>query len=207
MIKQATILALLFTYLLSTPLNAQTATDAQAETSAQNPARPNPLDERSGLPIPKTMLDLRNLSVTLWIKFRQTNQHVYRYINEAAQFHAYGEICKRHELNLSMAPITELARYYIQAAVPAHYDEPEFALLEPLSKRKQQDFLDDIAGDIYGFEYGFRSSELHSMIEEGGTTRKVYCEAVEEEYKLSYMALRATAKNRLPEFQDRVIPE
>lgn len=196
MIKQATTIALFAVSLLTTALNAQ-----------DEPRRPNPLDERSGLPVPETMLDLRNLSVTLWIKFRQTNQHVYRYVNEAAQFNAYGEICKRHTLNLSMAEITELAHFYIQAAIPAHYDEPEFALLEPLSKRDQQNFLDDIAGDIYGFEYGFRSAELHRLIEEGGTTTKVYCEAVEENYKLSYMALLATAKKRLPEFQDRVIPE
>jgi hypothetical protein len=168
---------------------------------AQQSAKVNPLDERGGLPVPETLLDLRNLSLTLWIKFRATNQQLYRYINETAQFHAYGQVCKRHELNLKMGPITKLSHHYIQATIPAHYEEPEFALLEPLGKTQQQAFLDDISGDIYGYEYGYRTFELQALIKQSDVSKKVYCEQVEKDYKLSYMALLATARNRLPDFE------
>jgi len=191
-------------FLMSTAFMAAClAGPASAQETAQKANVVNPLDDRGGLPVPENLHDLRNLSVTFWVKFRRTSQHLYRYVNETAQFHAYAHFCKRHELNLSIAPLTKLSHHYIQAAIPAHFDEPEFALLEPLSKKEQQDFLDDISGDIYNFEYGYRTAELQKIIDNSGKTKKQFCEGVEKEFKLSYMALRATANNRLPEYEDR----
>lgn len=161
-----------------------------------------PLDDRGGLPVPENLHDIKNLSLAFWIKFRGTSQRLYRYINEAAQFHAYSATCKRHELNISLGPITELAHRYIQATIPAHYAEPEFALLDPLSKKQQQEFLEDMASDVYAFEYGFRTAEHNREIEQSGKTRKTFCEEIEAEYKQSYIALRATALKRLAEFED-----
>jgi len=160
------------------------------------------LSERGGLAVPENLLDLKTLSLAFWIKFRGTNQRVYFFVNEAAQFHAYAQVCKRHELNISQGPIIKLANRYIQAAIPAHYDEPEYELLDPLSKKQQQDFFEDMAGDLYAFEYGFRFAEQMQKIKGSGLTKKLYCEGVEKEFKLSYIALRATAMRRLAEFDE-----
>jgi len=188
---------------------AAIAVPANAQDQNQNTTDPNdksiliPLDDRGGLPVPKNLTDLKNLSLAFWVKFRGTSQHVYRYVNEAAQFHAYTHVCKRHELNVTLAPITELSNYYIQAAIPAHYDEPEFTLLEPLPKKEQQRFLEDMSSDLYAFEYGFRTSTFSQAIAESGKTRKTFCANIENDYKHSYIALRAIAQRRLAEFRDR----
>jgi len=189
--------------MVSTAVNC--AVQAQDTTHSTTPpknkkAAPTPLDDRGGLPIPENLMGLKNLSLAFWVKFRSTNQQVYRFVNEAAQFQAYTQVCKRHELNISLAPITELANRYIQAAIPAHYDEPEFALLEPLGKQGQQAFLEDMSSDLYAFEFGFRIAEQNYKIQESGQTKKSFCKNIAEEYKHSYIALRATAQRRLEEF-------
>jgi len=165
--------------------------------NAQETTAPNPLDDRGGLPVPKDLRDLKNLSLTFWLKFRQTDHNIYSYINEAAKFHAYAHVCKRHELNVSMGPIVELANRYLQASIPAHYEDLDFALLEPLSKEKQQIFLEDMSSDLYAFEFGYRVALQNQDIEKNGSTKKVYCESVEREFKLDYISLRATAKIQL----------
>lgn len=158
------------------------------------------LDERGGLPVAGNLRELKTLSLSLWIKFRGTGMHVYRFVNEAAQFHAYTYVCKRHELNISHDPIVELANYYIQAAIPAHYEELEFSLLESLSKKQQQEFFDDMSGDLYAFEFGYRAAEQTRKITDSGKTKKAFCEDIRDEFKGTYIALRATAYKRLKDF-------
>lgn len=196
-----TIFAAILTVMIAAPVLSQDQATAPAET--ENPL--SPLGDRGGLPIPENLFDIKNLSLTFWIKFRGTSQYVYRFVNEAAQFQSYTHVCKRHELNISLSPITELANRYIQAAIPAHYDEPEFAILEPLTKNEQQAFLEDMSSDLYAFEYGFRIAQLNRLIADSGSTKKVYCESVEKDYKDSYIALRATAIRRLSEFDKPAI--
>ena len=185
---------------------------AAAQDVQQDPADENDrtttiqLDERDGLPVPENLRDLKTLSLSLWIKFRGTGQHVYRFVNESAQFHAYTYVCKRHELNISQGPIIELANFYIQAAIPAHYEEFEYALLEALSKKQQQAFFDDMSGDLYAFEFGFRTAEQTRKIADSGKTKKVFCEGVKTEFKDSYIALRATALKRLKDFDRAPAP-
>jgi len=169
----------------------------QEDTGERNEETIIQLDDRGGLLIPKDLPDLKNLSLSLWIKFRGTNQPVYHYVNEAAQFHAYNEVCKRHDLNVSLGPITRLSNHYIQTAIPAHYDEPEFALLDPMTKEDQQKFLEDMSSDLYAFEYGFRVAEQKQKIKNSGKTNKAFCEEVKTNYKNSYIALMATAQRRL----------
>lgn len=168
-----------------------------APLSAQSAARPNPLDDRGGLPVPQNLQDLKNLSLDFWLKFRQTNQRLYDYVNEAAEFHAYQFVCKRHDLNVQMGPVTKLAQKYLQATIPAHYDEPEFALLEKLTKTAQQDFLDDMSSDVYAFEFGMRVAQLRAKTRDSGKTKKVYCADIRKNYQDSYIALLATAKRNL----------
>ena len=182
----------------ASPVTAQD--DQQGPVDEKDQATTIQLDERGGLPVPENLHDLKTLSLSLWIKFRRTGMHVYRFVNEAAQFHAYTYVCKRHELNISQGPIIELANYYIQAAIPAHYEELDFALLEPLSKQQQQAFFDDMSGDLYAFEFGYRTAEQTRIIADSGKTKKTYCEDVRDNFKGSYIALRATALKRLKDF-------
>jgi len=166
-------------------------------SGAQESSKPSPLDDRGGMPVPKDLQDLKNLSLTFWLKFRQTDHRLYSYINKAAKFHAYTNVCKRNQLNISMGPIVELANKYLQASIPAHYEELDFAVLEPLSKEKQQIFLDDMSSDLYAFEYGYRVAIQNQNIKESGKSKKVYCQDIEHESKLDYVSLRAIAKIQL----------
>jgi len=156
--------------------------------------RPNPLDDRGGIPVPKNLTDLKNVSLTYWLKFRKTNQRLYNYINEATEFHAYLNVCKRHDLNVTMDMIMRQANLNLQASIPAHYEEPEFALLDPMTKAEQQVFLDDMSSDLYAFEYGNRIALLDAKVAESGKSKKVYCEGIKDEYFKKYVALLATAR-------------
>ncbi|MFC3052921.1 hypothetical protein [Kordiimonas pumila] len=168
-----------------------------AQSDATERKRPSPLDARGGIPIPKNLNDLKNISLTYWLKFRKTNQQLYNYINEAAEFHAYLNVCKRHELHISMDLIVRQANINLQAAIPAHYDEPEFGLLDPLSKEDQQAYLDDMSSDLYAFEYGYRVALLDEKVAKADETSKVFCETIQEEYYKKYVALLATARRNL----------
>jgi hypothetical protein len=187
---------------LVAPLAAQDQrTKSSTVKSQQSQQSYSPLDDRGGMPVPKNLLDLKNLSLSFWIKYRGTNQQIYRYINETVQFHAYAEVCKRHDLKIKMAPLTDQANHYIQASIPAHYDEPEFALLEPLSKAEQQAFLNDMSSDIYAFEFGYRIAEQNHEIAASGKTRQSFCAGVRTNYRASYIALRVAAKDRIAAFE------
>ncbi|MBL4837106.1 MAG: hypothetical protein JKY34_05965 [Kordiimonadaceae bacterium] len=169
-----------------------------ASFSAPN-NRPSPLDERGGLPVPKTLADLKVLSLDFWLKYRTTNQSYYRYVNEAAEFHSYIYVCKRHELNIQMGPITSLATQYLSAAIPAHYDDPEQAVLAPLSAAEQTAFINDMSSDLYAFELGHRIAAQTRKVKESGKSKPVYCKGVKNKYYKSYVALLASARKRLKE--------
>lgn len=170
------------------------ATDAAAQDDTR---KISPLDDRGGMPIPKSLQDLKNLSLSFWIKFRATNQHYYVFVNEAAEFHAYSNLCKRHELSVSMDKITTVAHQFIEATVPSHYDEPELALLEPLSKDDLRAFTADMSSDVYAFEYGYRLAKLMQTIEKSRKTPKAFCRANATRYKDSYIALFMSARRTL----------
>lgn len=159
----------------------------------------NNLDIRIGMPTPENLLDMKDHSVDLWIKSRQSNIQVFRYVNEAAELRAYLFVCKRHDLNLKMNRLAQLASRYLQAVVPAQYDEPELQLLETFTKSEQQDFLEDMAEDIYAFEFGMRVAMQDQRISESGKTKKTFCDTIEDEYFRAYIALLATANRELAE--------
>ncbi len=165
--------------------------------SAQDNTQPNPLDDRGGLPIPETLEDLSNLALDFWLKFRQTNHAAYNYVNEAADFRAYQYVCKRHQLNIDLEPITLLSKQYLKQVIPVHFTEPEIALLKPLSDIQKAQYLNDMAGDVAAFEYGNRIALQSTKIRESGESKKTYCENIEIKYKQKYVALRATARRRL----------
>tara|TARA_R110002096_G_scaffold299538_3_gene494293 strand:+ start:135 stop:704 length:570 start_codon:yes stop_codon:yes gene_type:complete len=159
----------------------------------------NNLDVRIGMPTPKNLLDMKDHSVDLWIKSRQSNIQVFRYVNEVAELRAYLFVCKRHDLNLKMSRLAQLASRYLQAVVPAQYDEPELQLLETFTKPEQQAFLEDMAEDIYAFEFGMRVAMQDQRISDSGKTKKSFCDTIENEYFRAYVALLATANRELAE--------
>lgn len=168
-------------------------------TSAQQVRPNNNLDTRIGMPTPETLQDMKDHSVDLWIKSRQSNIQVFRFVNEVAELRAYLFVCKRHHLNLEMNPLAELSSKYLQAVLPAQYDEPELQLLENFDKDQQQVFLEDMAQDIYAFEFGMRVAQQNVKIKDSGLTKKAFCDTVDANYFKAYVALRATAKRELAE--------
>lgn len=163
----------------------------------QETVRPNPLDDRGGLPIPKAVEDLQNLSLDFWLKFRKTNQNFYNYINSAADFRAYQHVCKRHELNVNIEPLTLLSRQYVRTVIPAHFTEPEFEILNTLSETEKTKFFDEMSGNILSFEYGRRIVEIDTKIRDSGKSKVAFCKDIEPTYKGQYIALLATAQRRL----------
>ena len=170
---------------------------------AGQPAR-NPLvdeEDRSGMWVPKNVPDLRIISQEWWQKFRRTNQRLYKYIGEAAEFRAYLQVCKRHDLNVDMAPINSLSSRHMQQILLALFKEAEYGILETLSKEQQAELMADVASDAYSFEYGYRIARQTAMIDVSGGTTNVYCGQVEETNFKKYIALRATAKREIEQLQ------
>ncbi|MBL4789895.1 MAG: hypothetical protein JKY60_12920 [Kordiimonadaceae bacterium] len=166
-------------------------------TAQERPSKPSPLDDRGGLPIPQSLQDMKNLSLAFWIKFRGTNQRYYLFVNEAAEFHAYSDLCKRHQLKVSMDKITTLAHRYIEITIPAHYDDPEFVILNALSKDELRAFTSDMSSDVYAFEYGFKLASLLQTIGTSRKSKKEFCQTNADRYKGSYFGLFASARRAL----------
>lgn len=164
---------------------------------AQDREAPSPLDDRGGLPVPETVEDLRNLALDFWLKFRRTNQAAYSYINEAADFRAYQYVCKRHQLNIDIEPLTLLSKKYVKEVIPAHFTEPELDIVNTLKGDAQNAFFNDMAGDVMSFEYGNRIAEQNTKIRDSGESKMTFCRDVETTYKEKYVALLATAQRRL----------
>lgn len=154
------------------------------------------LDDRGGLMVPENPEDLRTVSLELWLKFHQTNQRLYNYVREASEFRAYIHTCKRHDLNVNMAPIHALSLRNLKQIILAHYEEPEFAVIEALNKEQQASLIDDIVGDIYAFEYGQKVAQQETTIAASKTTRQSFCEGVAEQNFEKYVALLATARRQ-----------
>lgn len=164
---------------------------------AQAKIQSNNLDIRIGMPTPKNLLDMKEHSIDLWIKSRTSRLTLFNYINEAADLRAYLFVCKRHDLNLNMGKLAQLSSKYLQAVIPAQYDEPELQLLEKFTKAEQQAFLEDVADDIYAFEFGMRVALQDMKIKESGKTKKSFCEGIKNDYFQAYIALLATANRQL----------
>lgn len=152
------------------------------------------IDERAGLPVPEKPEDLRLITVEIWQRTRQTNQRLFSFAREAAQFRGYYNICRRHELNVDIEPINALALRNLQQILLAHYEEPEFAILEAMPEEAQGPFILDLAGDLYAFEYGSASSTLMNAIAQSGNTRQTFCTRIADENYNKYIALRATTR-------------
>ncbi|UTW58274.1 hypothetical protein KFE96_15820 [Kordiimonas sp. SCSIO 12603] len=165
--------------------------------SAQDRAAPSPFDDRGGLPVPETVEDLKNLTLDFWLKFRRTNQAAYNYINEAADFRAYQYVCKRHQLNIDIEPLTLLSKQYVKQVIPAHFTEPEIDIVNSLKDDAQTAFFEDMAGDVMSFEYGNRIAQQDTKIRDSGESKMTFCQDVETTYKEKYVALLATAQRRL----------
>lgn len=166
-------------------------------TMAQNRSRSTLLDDRGGLMVPTNPAELRLVSHELWLKFQRTNQRLYNFVREDAEFRAYLHVCKRHDLNVDMRPIGELSSRYLQQILLAHYEEPEYAVLEALEKQAQADLMLDLAGDIAAFEYGFQIADLRNQIKSSGSTNQAHCTSISDTYFKKYVALLATAKRQV----------
>ncbi len=187
------------------------ASPALAQGAAQDPAQKpvleaaqNPLiqaDDRNGMWVPKNVTDLRIISQEWWQRFRLTNQRLYKYIGEAAEFRAYLQVCKRHDLNVDMAPINDLSSRHLQQILLALFKEAEYGILETLSKEQQAELMADVASDAYSFEYGYRIARQTAVIDVSGGTTNLYCGQVEETNFKKYIALRATAKRERERLQ------
>lgn len=151
---------------------------------------------RGNIPVPTNAEELRLVSLDLWLKFRQTNQQLYHYIKDASDFRAYSHLCKRHELNVNLAPINALVSRNLQQILLAHFEEPDYAVLETMPREEQAALMKDMAADVYGFEYGYRISAQQSLIEAASSTINNYCVQAEERYYGKYIALLATARRQ-----------
>lgn len=176
----------------------------------EQPARPvieqapNPFDEgddRNGMWVPKNVADLRLISQDWWQQFRRTNQRQYKYIGEAAEFRAYLQVCKRHDLNVDMDSINALSSRHLQQILLALFKEAEYAILETQTKEQQAELMADVASDAYSFEYGYRIAHQTAIINVTGGTTNNYCEQIEETNFKKYIALRATAKREIEQTQ------
>jgi hypothetical protein len=154
------------------------------------------LDDRGGLMVPENADDLRIVSLELWLKFHLTNQRLYNYIRESAEFRAYVHVCKRNDLNIDMKPIHALSIRNLSQVILAHYEEPEFTVLEAMTKQQQATLMEDIVGDLYAFEYGYKVAEQDTAITASGDTRQSFCEGIADTHFKKYVALLATAKRQ-----------
>lgn len=190
---------LIVSLLLSPTVTAQPRSDNAATGQPQQTPNRDPriIDStRGNIPIPTNPEELRLVSLDLWLKFRRTNQQLYNYITEASEFRAYSHLCKRHDLNVNLAPINALVSRHLQQILLAHYEEPDYAILEAMSKNEQASLMQDMAADLYGFEYGYRLSRAQSLIEDASATTNNYCVQAEKTYYGKYIALLATARRQ-----------
>ena len=151
---------------------------------------------RGNIPIPTNPQELQLISLDLWLKFRRTKQNLYHYIRESSEFRAYSHLCKRHDLNVNMVPINTLVIRNLQQIILAHYEEPDYEILERMSKPEQATLMADIASDIYSFEYGYQLSAQQSLIENAKATTNNYCVQAEDTFYGKYIALLATARRQ-----------
>lgn len=171
-----------------------TAINASAQQRA--PRSDIIIDERAGLPIPKNAADLRNNTLETWQRTRKTNQSQFNFSRETAEFRAYLSVCRRHDLKVDMKVLSNLALRNIQQILLAHYEEPEFVVLEAMTQEKQANFVEDVAADIYAFEYGTATATMGSAIETSGNTRQTFCTRVADENFQKYVALRTIAQRQ-----------
>ena len=169
---------------------------------AQEAAEPkqNPLaeeDDRDGMWVPTNVTDLRLVSQDWWLKFRKTNQQLYNFVGEAAEFRAYLFVCKRHDLNVGMVGINALSNRNLQQILLALFKEAEYGILEAHTKEQQAEIMADIASDAYSFEYGYRVARQTAVISVSGKTTNNYCQQTEDLNFKKYIALRATAKRQI----------
>lgn len=157
----------------------------------------DPGNDRGGLMIPENPDDLRVVSLELWLKFQLTGQRLYNFVREAAEFRAYLNVCKRHDLNVNMKPINAHAERNLQQIIIAHYEEPEYSVLEAMKKEDQARLMQDIASDLYAFEFGYRVATQRANIASSGKTNQTFCSAIADEYFKKYVALLATANKTL----------
>ena len=151
---------------------------------------------RGNIPIPTNPAELQSISLDLWLKFRRTRQNLYHYIREASEFRAYSFLCKRHDLNVNMTPINAVVSRNLQQIIIAHYEEPDYEVLESISKEEQAILMKDIASDLYSFEYGYQLSAQQSLIENADATTNNYCVQAEDTFYGKYIALLATARRQ-----------
>lgn len=140
---------------------------------------------------------LRLWSMEKWMTVRKTNHPLYHYALNSARFRAYHNICKRHDLNVDLTLLNELALWNLSEIVIAHYEEPEWANFEGLNEDAIRTFIGDLGQDIYAFEYAVALNDLQDAKELAGSTTKAYCTSIAKENYDSYIVLRATAKRQL----------
>lgn len=143
------------------------------------------------------LAELRGWSLDKWFTVRTTNHPLYTYAMETVRFRAYQHICRRHDLNVDMTTLNEVAVGNLSEVIAAHYEEAEWLKFGNMSERDIRTFIADVGHDIYAFEYASALADIRATKEETGDTTKAFCTGIAKEYQDSYIALRATARRKL----------
>ncbi len=164
----------------------------------------NAQDEPS-FPIPDPLFEaedpdlaaLRSWSMDKWMAVRKTNHPLYHNALGAARFRSYVYFCRRHELNVNMPVLNELALKNLSNIIIAHFEETEWSKFGDMDPADVRRFLSDLGQDIYAFEYAMAITEKNEAKARQEMTTQSYCASIAKENQDNYIALRATAKRQL----------
>ncbi|WP_417450033.1 hypothetical protein [Kordiimonas sp.] len=141
---------------------------------------------------------LRTFTLDQWSRIRLTNHPLYHYVLAAAKFRAYINYCKRHDLNVDMAPINKLALMNLIEINSAQYEEPEWANFVGKEDNDTKRYLWDVSHDVYAFEFAAALADMGVSRTEIGATIQQYCLTIAKPNFEEYVGLLATAKRQLP---------
>lgn len=154
---------------------------------------PDPLFEAEN----EDLASLRTWSLDKWLAVRKTNHPLYHNALGPARFRSYVHMCRRHELNVNMPILNELALKNLSEIIIAHYEETEWSKFGDMSPEDVRTFISDLGQDIYAFEFATSIAERREAKERGNMTTQTYCASIAKENQDNYIALRATAKRQL----------
>lgn len=154
---------------------------------------PDPLFEAES----EDLATLRTWSMNKWLAVRKTNHPLYHNALGTTRFGAYVHFCKRHELNVNMPLLKEMALKNLSEIIVAHYEETEWTKFGDMAPEAIRGFISDLGQDIYAFEYATAIAERREAKEREGMTTQAYCTSIAKESQDNYIVLRATAKRQL----------
>jgi hypothetical protein len=161
--------------------------------------------EDGSFPIPDPLFEaespglaqVRAWSMDKWMAVRKTNHPLYHNALGPARFRSYVYFCRRHELNVNMPILNEMALKNLSEIIVAHFEETEWSKFGAMDKADVRRFIGDLGQDIYAFEYATAIAERREAQDRLEMTTQAYCASISKENQDNYIALRATAKRQL----------